>query len=402
MISITDTATPTTLLAATDTNGPAVGTLFTFTWTADAMLADATAMSAEFTTAADMAGNEANPTPTLAMTAMTSPVPVVSNAGADQTFDLPMLVTLDGSLSTSTATAQWDLIEAPAGITVPTAIGTNLSQEYAGLTLPGDYLFRLTIDDGTNVAIDYVTVTLNNSVPSVDAGENLTISGSNPPANFVLDAEAFDANSDADIVSVEWQNGRVSTDGMGGFTVTANAAGNLVIDVNGVLDNGGDVAVIGGSYWFGVVVTDASGAIAWDNVKISVVGPTNGDGTGVVLGPPSAHAGIEQVVSANDTVTLSANESVVPAGGLTGATYSWSLTDPTGVTTNAGTTKEVTFVAALSGTWTAEVTVTDTNNDSDTASVSIYVTDPMVNNSGIRHGSHGHDRHCGSHPALYG
>ncbi len=133
----------------------------------------------------------------------------VADAGADFSATVGESITLDGSNSFDAdgdiLTFQWTGT-APGGIDIGTQI-SNAATEIAAFTvsLVGDYVFTLTVDDGTDLASDTVTVTVTdtggvNTPPVADAGPDFS---SNIGQTIILDGTAsFDP--DTDPLSYNW------------------------------------------------------------------------------------------------------------------------------------------------------------------------------------------------------
>jgi hypothetical protein len=123
--------------------------------------------------------------------------PVV-NAGPDQTINLPAVASLAGSATddglpnppNGVTVVGWSLINGPAGGTV--SFGTAMSwNTTASFSMPGSYVFRLIVTDGSDLGQDDVIVAVNpvNNPPVVEAGANQTIT---LPASASLSGTATD------------------------------------------------------------------------------------------------------------------------------------------------------------------------------------------------------------------
>lgn len=185
-------------------------------------------------------------------------IPPTVNAGADKTITLPVsFVTLSGTGADSDGTIaaySWTKISGPASfaIAAATSAQTNITALVQGV-----YLFELKVtDNGGLTAKDTVKVTVNaatvaNVLPVVNAGADQTIT---LPANsLTLAGTATD--SDGSIVGWEW----TKASGPVSFSLaTPNAAQTLVN------------SLVEGIYTFVLKVTDNSGAVARDTVKVTV------------------------------------------------------------------------------------------------------------------------------------
>jgi hypothetical protein len=131
-----------------------------------------------------------NPQPT------TNQPPIVS-AGQDQTITLPSFASLDGTVTDdglptpSSLTTTWSVESGPGTVSFgdESAVDTT-----ASFSTDGEYVLRLTADDGALTNYDEVTITVNaqpptNQPPTVNAGQDQTIS---LPNNAALDGTVTD------------------------------------------------------------------------------------------------------------------------------------------------------------------------------------------------------------------
>lgn len=180
------------------------------------------------------------------------------NAGADQTVTLPDSVTLaatvsDDGLPNGTLTLQWSKTSGPGDVTFGDAAAANTT---AGFSAAGEYLLRLTADDGALSAWDEVAVTVNDTTTTPTApvitsfsptsgveGSAVTISGSGfsgatsikfngTEAAFVVESDsriqtAVPAGATSGPLSVTTAQGSATSGGS--FTVeTPPAAGDVI------------------------------------------------------------------------------------------------------------------------------------------------------------------------------
>lgn len=106
------------------------------------------------------------------VTLTVNPIPVVANAGNNQTITLPTsTVSLSGSVSTGATTYAWTNVSGPnvPTITTPTTVGTTVT----GL-IAGTYVFQLSINSGASTAQMQVKV-LPAPLPISNAGVSQTI-----------------------------------------------------------------------------------------------------------------------------------------------------------------------------------------------------------------------------------
>lgn len=129
----------------------------------------------------------------------------VADAGADQSMDATgqtTPVSLDGSASSDpdgdALSYSWSL----NGTVVSTsaAFTTDLAD--------GAYIFTLTVSDGAESDSDDVSVTVINTVPVADAGQDITKEATGPTTTVTLNGSGTDADGDA--LTYSWSDG--STD----------------------------------------------------------------------------------------------------------------------------------------------------------------------------------------------
>ncbi|MDH3326371.1 MAG: PKD domain-containing protein, partial [Gammaproteobacteria bacterium] len=125
-----------------------------------------------------------------------------------------------------------------------------------------------------------------------------------------------------------------------------------------------------GALSFQLTTTDNSTYTASDSV-IVIVNPA-----------PTANAGVDQVVSTNNTVSLTGAASTAVVGSI--VSYAWNQTSGTAVTLTNGATKTPTFTApSTAGTLVFDLTVTDTNGATATDSVIITVAGSLTVDVGL-------------------
>ncbi len=178
-----------------------------------------------------------------------------------------------GSTSGTTYTSIWSEVSGPAGVTIvnPSAANTNIT----GLTSGNTYTFRLGVSDNLgNTVADSVNVTVNtgNLLPIANAGPDQKIT---LPTNSVTLNGSASSDPDGTISSYLW----TKISGPAQFTIVNNTSASTIVN-----------NLTAGSYSFQLKVTDNSGAIAMDTIKITV-------NSAPVNQPPVANAG------ANITIT---------------------------------------------------------------------------------------------------
>ncbi len=292
--------------------------------------------------------------------------PVV-NAGANQSITLPEnSVSLPGSGSDpdgGEVSFQWTQQSGP-----DTAILTGDSTKdltASGLT-EGNYVFRLTVSDDENETVfDEVTVTVNPAVlvtenPVVNAGadQNLTL----PDNSISLTGSGSDP--DGGEVSFQWnQQSGPNTATLSG-DITAKLSASELIE---------------GNYVFRLTVTDDENETVFDEVTVTVnpaaVVPENPDGT------------INEAPIANATATPLNGEAPLKVNfNASDATDDIAITSYTWDFGNGATSSEINpaYTFETPGAYKVTLTVADAEELTDTAEISIVVSESVIEISGIR------------------
>lgn len=295
-------------------------------------------------TAADTVQVTVNPVPNI--------LPV-ANAGPDVTITLPTntanLVGSGNDVDGTIVSYAWVKITGPAAGTLT---NTNASTATVSGAVQGVYQFQLTVTDNNGAtAKDTMRLTVNaavNILPVANAGPDINIT---LPTNT---ATLVGAGSDADgtITGYTW----VKISGpAGGALTNANAA---TASVSG--------AVLG-TYQYQLTVTDNSGAIARDTMRLIVNAATNV--------PPIANAG-------NDiNLTLPANTAVLSGSGIDPdgsiASYAWvKITGPAAGTLTNANTAAPTANGLVQGIYQYQLTVTDNEGAIGRDTVRVIVNPP--------------------------
>ena len=207
-------------------------------------------------------------------------------------------------------------------------------------------------DETDNEATDTVTITVEDqNAPTANAGDDRTVG----PGAVRLD-------------------GSTSSDGEGGdltyaWTITANPGSlSVSLDDDTIPRPTFTAPDTAGTLTFSLVVTDEAGnASTADTVTITIR-----------AGLPTVDAGVDQVVGANATVTLSGLGS--SSGG--NFTYLWTQSGPSTLTLSGDTTVTASFTSpATTGTYIFTLTVTNTGTSataSDSVTIRVDATDPVA------------------------
>jgi hypothetical protein len=289
------------------------------------------------------------------------PAPVVpglpsADAGGDQTITLPTNnVTLNGSGTETNGTIvsyKWEKTGGPSAgvISLPGQALTTVT----GL-VQGTYTFRLTVTDNSGVtATDVITVTVNPApvvpnAPSADAGSDQTITL--PVSNVTLTGSGSVTNGT--IVSYAW----VQTGGPS--KVTIGSPDQAVATVTGMKE---------GIYSFRLTVTSDAGLTGTDLVAVTVkAAPAPNQA-------PIADAGPNQgIIAGTATADLDGSGSFDPDGSI--VKYAWVQTSgAAGITIAGSNTVNPAVYGLQTGIYTFQLTVTDNNGATGSATMTITVT----------------------------
>lgn len=181
------------------------------------------------------------------------------NAGVNESIRLPTsTASLSGTATDGTHTppVAWTLQSNPPAAVVSIDNANSLSTGVSGLTVVGDYVFRLTATDtAAQETFDEVTITVNtDSAPVVTAGVDMFVTL--PATTATLFGMATD--SGGSIVSREW----TKTSGPA-VTLTLTGANTNTLGVSGLTATG--------EYVFTFRATDNSSLSSSDTVKVTVL-----------------------------------------------------------------------------------------------------------------------------------
>lgn len=279
-------------------------------------------------------------------------LPPTVNAGTDRTITLPTSsLSITGTATDTDGTVvgyAWTQTSGPSSATLSGA--TTATVAISNL-IAGTYVFKLTATDNNGgTGSDNVAVTVNpavNVAPTANAGVNKVLTL--PTNSVVLSGSGTD--SDGTIAAYLWS--QVSGPSSAVFSSTTTASTTVS-------------ALIAGSYTFRLRVTDDDGAIATDDVVVTV-------STNTVNQPPVARAGADKAITLpTNLISLNGSSSSDSDGTITA--YRWTqvsgpstavFSNPNSVATNVSS-----FVA---GTYTFRLTVTDNIGATGTDDVTLTV-----------------------------
>ena len=278
----------------------------------------------------------------------------LANAGKDITITLPVsTVTLDATTSSDSdgkiSKYTWKKLTGPAaGVITNAAIATT---SVTGLTA-GTYIFTLTItDDKAATDIDSIIVKVNpatvNKAPVANAGSGATIT---LPVNTVTLDGMASADPDGSISKYEWK--KVSGPA-GGTIATATAVKTAI------------TGLTAGSYVFSLTVTDNKNTANTATVTVKVNPAANK--------APVANAGVNTSITLpTNSVTLDGTASKDADGKIT--KYAWKkVSGPVGGTFTSSTLAKTAATGLVAGTYVFSLTVTDDDNVTATANVTVTV-----------------------------
>lgn len=304
-------------------------------------------------------------------------IPPLADAGPDQTVTQYELVTLDGSgssdleddLSLTPLTYTWLVAMQPIGSNISFSDPSAMMPTFTP-SVPGNYVLSLRVTDSIGaVSMDSVIITVNqapNTNPVANAGSDLTY----PVQSLVT----LNGTGSTDV-----EDDATGTRLIYSWVLDSEPAGSSIVLSGANTREPTFTPVLEGDYTFTLTVTDSRGGTSTDTVTITAV---NMD--------PLADAGPDQTVSFNNPVTLdgSGSRDTEDGGANIPLTYQWVIiSQPSGsnvMLTNAQNA-QATFTPMELGSYTVELTVTDSAGASDTDQAVITVTGmntPPVANAG--------------------
>ncbi|MCB9764392.1 MAG: PKD domain-containing protein [Alphaproteobacteria bacterium] len=287
--------------------------------------------------------------------------PPVADAGADQSVGVGTPASVDGSGSYDpdgdAITYRWAFRTLPAGSALGSADITDRFTANASFTpdVTGAYELKLVVEDGTDLAKDYVWVTATgaNTAPVADAGPDQTVSLGGP---VQLDASGS-SDPDGDTITYAWSFRSLPA---GSSLTNSDFTRRYKVDASFTPDVVGD-------YEVRVYVSDGTAA----DTDTAIISVTSGSNT-----PPVADAGPDQSITEGETVDLDGSGSSDPDGDP--LSYRWAIySAPSGSTLgNGDIVDRFSDVASVTpdvdGTWTFKL-VADDGTDIDKDYVDINV-----------------------------
>jgi putative flippase GtrA len=285
----------------------------------------------------------------------------VANAGPNQTVAVGETVVLNGSGSSNpsgvgTLTYEWTFVSRPAGTATILQNSTSVSSSFQA-DVPGAYVVRLTVSNGTGEDSADVVISTLNSPPVANAGPNQTVAAG---TTVVLNGSGS-SDVDGDLLTYLW-------------TIISAPPFSLAQLSNSTAVSPTFIADKPGTYIVQLVVSDGKSVSTPSTVTITTKNT-----------PPVASAGTSQAVFVGDEVHLSGAGSTDVDGDP--LTYRWSfLSRPEGSLATLSSTSSVNpmFIADRAGTYIVQLIVNDGKTDSQPATVTITTDDiePPVANAG--------------------
>jgi len=296
--------------------------------------------------------------------AVTPPPPPTANAGSQITITLPVnSATLNGSGSASGGGSitgyAWTQVSGPNTATIGSASAASTT---VGNMVAGTYVFSLKVTDNSGLSGSAtVKVVVNpaavtppaGQAPVANAGNNITIT---LPINSATLSGSGTASAGSSITGYAWtQVSGPNTATIGSASAASTTVGNLVA----------------GTYVFSLKVTDNSGLSGSATVNV-VVNPAAVTPPPAVNQPPVANAGPDQHLSGVTSADLDGSASYDPDGTI--VSYSWMMsTGAAGVSILNANTAKPSLVGLKPSTYTLQLTVTDNEGATASASVHVYV-----------------------------
>ena len=284
----------------------------------------------------------------------------ITDAGRSLPATVSETITLQpgmvGDTDGDDAALDWSLIARPAGSSASLS-SSNSIRPSVTIDLAGTYIVQLVADDGPLEAVETMAIDTDNNPPVANAGPE-QVGGVSTV--ITLDAAAS-SDAEGDGVTYRWE------------LISQPAASTATLD---------DPAALRPTFTIDVAGVYVAQLIVYDGTEEGLPSTVAIDSAN---GAPSADAGPDQAVSANDTVQLDAVGSSDPDSDP--LTYLWTMHEkpngPGGVLSDP-TAQNPTFLAKKAGDYLIGLIVTDGNFESapDTILVSTNNIAPVANAGG--------------------
>lgn len=285
-----------------------------------------------------------------------------ANAGPDQSSEVGLLITLDGTGSSDpdgdTITYAWEFESKPSDSQVSLSDGSAQNPTFTADVI-GDYVVNLVVSDGTASSDpDTVTVQISaaNQPPVADAGPDQSVTTGD---SVTLDGSQS-LDPDEDLITYAWE-----------FSQLPDGSAATISDATIV--NPTFTADTDGVYSVTLTVSDPDGLESSDSVDITAETANS---------VPIANAGPDQNVVTNSLVLLDGSAS--SDADNDGLTYSWEITSkPEGSTAalDDNSSPNPSFTADFDGEYLIDLIVNDgiASSESDT----VVITAATINSAPV-------------------
>ena len=285
-----------------------------------------------------------------------------ANAGPDQSSEVGLLITLDGTGSSDpdgdTITYAWEFESKPSDSQVSLSDGSAKNPTFTADVI-GDYVVNLVVSDGTASSDpDTVTVQISaaNQPPVADAGPDQSVTTGD---SVTLDGSQS-LDPDEDLITYAWE-----------FSQLPDGSAATISDATIV--NPTFTADTDGVYSVTLTVSDPDGLESSDSVDITAETANS---------VPIANAGPDQNVVTNSLVLLDGSAS--SDADNDGLTYSWEITSkPEGSTAalDDNSSPNPSFTADFDGEYLIDLIVNDgiASSESDT----VVITAATINSAPV-------------------
>lgn len=283
----------------------------------------------------------------------------VADAGANQSVLVDDIVVLDGRNSRDAdgdpLNYQWGFVSKPAGSTATLSDTQVVSPTFVA-DVEGNYVLSLVVNDGeADSASDNVTITAErlNTAPVADAGHDQNVY----TGTLVTLDGSGSHDADGDSLTYQWR-------------LVSSPAGSAAALVDATTSTPSFTPDFDGTYVAELKVSDGEQESPASQVTITATTANS---------VPVANAGPDQSVYVGSTVTLDGSGSSDADGDP--LTYTWTLqSGPAGSSAelvDAGTVAP-SFTPDVAGDYVVNLTVSDGESSSNTASVKIQAANPKL------------------------